>query len=131
MKIFLAIAAILAWIFGLGQLLAPVKFYSPMGIELTPMLATMAQSYGATMIGLGVINWCAREAQGRGLFAVLLGNLFVQVLNLVVVFRMLSLGAGKTAAPGVVIHVVLGGFFLFFLLRPKKPESTATIAART
>ena len=131
MRTYLAIAAILAWIFGLGQLLAPVKFYAPMGIELTPMLATMVQSHGATMIGLGVINWFAREAQGRGLFAVLLGNLFVQVLNLGVVFRMLSLGAGKTAAPGVVIHVVLGGFFLFFLLRAKSRESTAISAART
>ncbi|HKW17182.1 MAG TPA: hypothetical protein VJO35_06725 [Terriglobales bacterium] len=131
MRIFLAIAAILAWIFGLGQLLAPARFYAPMGIELTPMLATMVQSYGATMIGLGVINWCAREAQGRGLFAVLLGNLFVQVLNLGVVFRMLSLGAGKTAAPGVVIHVVLGGFFLYFLLRERKQESTGMSAART
>jgi hypothetical protein len=131
MKLFLAIAAILAWIFGLGQLLAPAKFYAPMGIELTPMLATMVQSYGATMIGLGVINWCAREAQGRGLFAVLLGNLFVQVLNLGVVFRMLSLGAGKAAAPGVVIHIVLGGFFLYFLLRERKQEAIAIGAART
>jgi hypothetical protein len=131
MKIFLAISAILAWIFGLGQLLAPSKFYAPMGNELTPMLATMAQSYGATMIGLGVIDWWAREAQGRGLVAVLLGNLFVQVLNLGVVFRMLSLGAGKTAGPGVVIHVVLGGFFLYFLLRARKQELTGISAART
>jgi hypothetical protein len=128
MKIFLVISAILAWIFGLGQLLAPAKFYAPMGIELTPMLATIVQSYGATMIGLGVIDWCAREAQGRGLIAVLLGNLFVQVLNLGVVFRMLSLGAGRTAAPGVVIHVVLGGFFLFFLLRAKKQVPIGTSA---
>jgi hypothetical protein len=129
MKTFLAIAAMLAWIFGLGQLLAPAKFYAPMGIELTPMLATMVQSYGATMFGLGVINWCARQAQGRGLIAVLLGNLFIQILNLGVVFRMLSLGAGKTAAPGVVVHVVLGAFFLFFLLRARKQESGKVITA--
>jgi len=129
MKIFLAISAVLAWIFGLGQLLAPAKFYAPMGIALTPMLATMVQSYGATMIGLGVTNWFARQAQGRGLIAVLLGNLFIQILNLGVVFRMLSLGAGKTAAPGVAIHIVFGGFFLFFLLRARKQEATGIAAA--
>ncbi|PYV74504.1 MAG: hypothetical protein DMG96_20010 [Acidobacteria bacterium] len=109
MKIFLAIAAILAWIFGLGQLLAPAKFYAPMGVEFTPMLATIAQTLGANLFGLGVINWCARQAQGRGLTAVLLGN--------------------KIAAPGVVIHVVLGAFFLFFLLRARKQESAQVSAA--
>ena len=129
MKLFLAIAAILAWIFGLGQLLAPAKFYAPMGVEFTPMLATIAQTLGANLFGLGVINWCARQAQGRGLTAVLLGNLFVQVLSLAVVFRILSLGAGKIAAPGVVIHVVLGAFFLFFLLRARKQESAQVSAA--
>jgi hypothetical protein len=129
MKLFLAISAVLAWIFGLAQLLAPAKFYAPMGVELSPLLATIAQMLGANLIGLGVINWFARQAQGRGLFAVLLGNLFVQILSLAVVFRVMSLGPGKTAAPGVVIHVALGGFFLFFLVKARHQAAIQAGAA--
>ena len=40
MKIFLAIAAILAWLFGAMLLFMPEKFYSPTGIQMTPMLGT-------------------------------------------------------------------------------------------
>ena len=122
MKIFLAIAAILAWIFALALLLAPAKFYAPTGLTLTPMLATLAQAHGATLFGLGVINWCARQASGRGLIAVLFGNFVVQVLSLIVVIRTMTLGAGTAVAPGILIHVVLGGFFLLFLLRAKKDQ---------
>ncbi|HZP18083.1 MAG TPA: hypothetical protein VFB00_08970 [Terriglobales bacterium] len=117
MKVFLAITATLAWIFGIALLLAPAKFYAPMGLVLTPMLATIAQAHGATLFGLGVINWRARSAEGRGLAAVLGGNLVVQVLSLLVVIRAMMLGAGAAVAPAILTHVVLGGLFLFFLLR--------------
>ncbi len=123
MKIFLAIAAVLAWIFALAMLLAPVKFYAPTGISLTPMLATLAQAHGATLFGLGVINWWARKAQGSGLVGVLLGNLVVQILSLLVVLRTMTLGAGTAVAPGIVIHVVLGGCFLFFLLKARTAQA--------
>jgi len=76
MRTFLAIAAVLAWIFGLVLLLTPTKFYEPTGITLMPMLATPAQAHDATLFGLGVINWCARHADGRGLSGVLRGILW-------------------------------------------------------
>jgi hypothetical protein len=115
MRVFLAVAAILAWVFAIALLLAPAKFYAPTGMALTPMLATLAQAHGATLFGLGVINWMARRAERAGLIAVLTGNLVVQILSLVVVLRTMSLGAGSAVAPGVLIHVVLGGFFSYFL----------------
>jgi hypothetical protein len=117
MKLFLAISAILAWLFGLMLLIAPSQFYAPVGISMTPMLATIAQAHGATLIGLGTINWFAREAQGRGLVAVLVGNLVTQALSLFVAVRTSMLGAGASAAPAFVIHVVLGVGFAVFLVR--------------
>jgi asparagine N-glycosylation enzyme membrane subunit Stt3 len=120
MKIFLAIAALLAWLFGAMLLLMPEKFYAPTGIEMTPMLATVAQAHGATLVGLGVITWFARNAEKRGLMAVLGGSLVVQILSLGVVLRTMQLGAGMAVAPGVVIHVTLGSLFAFFLLRLRK-----------
>lgn len=120
MRIFLAIAAVLAWIFGAMLLVAPGPFYAPTGIAMTPMAATVAHAHGATLIGLGVVDWLARAADRRGLSAVLRGNLVVQVLSLGVVIRTAFLGAGAAVAPGIVIHVVLGSLFAFFLARLPK-----------
>ena len=120
MKIFLAIAAILAWLFGAMLLFMPEKFYSPTGIQMTPMLGTIAQAHGATLIGLGVVDWFGRNADERGLFAILAGNLIVQVLSLAVVIRTMMLGAGGAVTPGIIIHVILGSLFAFFLIKLKR-----------
>lgn len=120
MKIFLSIAAVLAWLFGAALLIAPGPFYAPAGIAMTPMLGTVAQAHGATLVGLGVIDWLARNAEKRGLVAVLAGNLVVQVLSLAVVLRTMALGAGAAVAPGVAIHVVLGGLFAYFVWKARK-----------
>jgi len=117
MKLFLAIAAILAWLFGAMLLLIPAQFYAPTGLAMSPMMGTVAQAHGATLVGLGVINWLARDADRRGLIAVLGGNLVVQILSLFVVIRTMTLGAGMKVAPGIAIHVTLGAFFAFFLVR--------------
>jgi hypothetical protein len=119
MKLFLSVAAILAWFFGVMLIAIPDRFYEPTGIVITPMLATLAQAHGATLIGLGTINWLARKADKQGLTAVLTGNLVIQVLSLFVVLRTMQLGAGAAVAPGVAIHVVLGGLFSFFLIRTR------------
>jgi hypothetical protein len=119
MKVFLAVAAVLAWLFGVTLLAAPGPFYSPSGVTLTPMLATLAQAHGATLIGLGTVNWFGRNADGTGLRAILLGNFVTQVLSFAVAARTASLGAGAKVAPALVIHSVLGALFLFFLLRAR------------
>ena len=41
MRAFLAVAAILAWLFAAMLLFAPAAFYEPVGITLTPLLATV------------------------------------------------------------------------------------------
>lgn len=116
MKIFLSLAAILAWLFSIALLLAPAAFYSPTGIVVTPLVATIAQAQGATLFGLGVINWFARNADGQGLKAVLVGNLTVQALSLLVALNTFFL-VGKGIIPALVIHTILGILFLFFLIK--------------
>ena len=120
MKLFLSIAGALAGLFGAMLLFVPAKFYEPTGMILTPMLATLAQAHGATLVGMGTVLWLARSATGQGLIAVLAGNLVVQILSLAVVVRTMTLGAGAAVAPGIVIHVVLGALFLFFLLKARR-----------
>ena len=122
MKVFISIAAILACLFGAMLLILPAEMYASTGIAMTPMIATLAQAHGATLVGLGVVNWLARNADRQGLIAVLTGNLVVQVLSLGVVIRTMQLGAGLAVAPGVVIHVLLGSLFAIFLIRVRKTQ---------
>jgi len=126
MRVLLGVAAVLAWIFGALLLVMPGPFYAPTGITMTPMLATVAQAHGATLVGLGVIDWLARNVERNGVRAVLAGNLVVQVLSLVVVIRTMTLGAGVRVAPGVVVHVVLGALFAFFLFRGRADRSPSS-----
>jgi hypothetical protein len=121
-KLFISIAAVLAWLFGAMLLFAPAEFYAPAGIAMTPMIATLAQAHGATLVGLGVVNWLARNADRQGLIAVLTGNLVVQVLSLFVVIRTMQLGAGLAVAPGIAIHVILGSLFATFLIRVRNAQ---------
>ena len=94
MNILLAVAAVLAWLFGGMLIFMPQEFYAPIGIAMTPMLATIPQAHAATLIGLGVIDWLARGADRRGIVAVLAGNLVTQILSLLVVARTSSLARG-------------------------------------
>jgi hypothetical protein len=123
MRTFLSLAAALAWLFGAALLTVPDRFYTPTGIAMTPLIATLAQAHGATLVGLGVIIWLARDATGKGLRAVLAGNVVVQLLSLAVVLRTMALGPGMAVAPGLVIHVALGSGFLWFLMRARGPDA--------
>ncbi len=120
MKTFLAMASILAWLFGAMLLIIPAKFYEPTGVAMTPMLATIAEAHGATLVGLGVVDFLARRADELGQRAVLAGNLVIQLLSLGVVIRTMMLGAGAAVAPGVVIHLVMAGAFAAFWWRMRR-----------
>ncbi len=130
MKLFIAISAILAWLFGAMLLFMPAQFYAPTGIAMTTMLASIAQAHGATLIGLGVVNWIGRNADRKGLIAVLEGNLVVQVLSLAVVVKTMTLGAGSAVVPGVLIHLILGSFFAVFLIKVKRVSVSQENGAR-
>jgi hypothetical protein len=124
MKIFLIISAIFPWLFAIGLLFAPDSLFSQMGITVTPAIAQMAGAQGAVMGGLGIINFLARNLTGRAVTPVLAGNLAVQVFNLFVLGRAMATGASpmQTDAFSVVIHVVFGGFFAYFLARESKSK---------
>jgi hypothetical protein len=124
-RIFLGIAAVLAWLFGLMMIFVPSPFYAPVRITLTPMLATIPQAHGATLVGLGTVNWLGRRAEGPALTAILLGNLVTQVLSFGVAVRIAKLGAGSSAAAAFAIHTILGTAFAVFLARARRASSPA------
>jgi hypothetical protein len=116
---FLKLSAVLAWLFGLMLIFNTRQFESPVGIDVTDKVATIAQAQGAILLGLGVINWMTAGGPGNAtVLAVLAGNLVVQVASLAVAARALALGIfSPSAAPAVVIHVLLGAGFLYYLAR--------------
>lgn len=112
------VSAALAWVFGAALLFASSAFVAPMGIVVTPAIAVFAQAQGAILVGLGVINWTARSMSGEAVRPILLGNVVVQIVSLVVIGRALATQMVPVQnAPAVVIHTLLGGGFLYFLLR--------------
>jgi hypothetical protein len=118
MKLFLAVSAVLAFIFGFALLLFSSSFYAPMGIVMTPAIAVTAQAQGAILVGIGVLNWTARSLSGPSVRPVLLGNLVVQVLSLAVISRAVALRIVPAQNAGaIVIHAVLGVGFAYFLAR--------------
>jgi len=119
MKLFLSIAAILAWLFGFGLLLAPSGFYAPLQIVFTPLLGTIAQAHGATLIGVGVINWMCRSLKGKDVKPVLIGNLVIQILSFYVAVQTFTM-VGNGMIPALLIPTVLGLFFAFFVFRTLK-----------
>ncbi len=121
MKIFLIVSALFPLLFGVALILAPAQMFGTLGIDVTPAIAQMAGTQGAAMLGLGVINWLARNLTGRTVVPVLAGNLAVQALSLVVLVRAIAGGAPLSMnGPSMVIHLAFGAGFAYFLAREAK-----------
>ena len=126
----LIVAAVLAWLFALMLLFSTQAFEAPVGIDVTDKVATIAQAQGAILLGLGVINWLARDLTDvRALRAVLGGNLVVQVASLIVAARAVALGIFPVqGVPAIVIHLLLGTAFAIAWVRVRRNSDPTTVA---
>jgi hypothetical protein len=108
------IGGVAAIVFGLGLLVFPAAMFAGFGLGGAPVQALiLSRDVGATLIGLGVINWMARNATGETLRALLVGNVVVQALELLVNAYEIASGALPTqTAGGLLIHLVLGAVFV-------------------
>ena len=118
------ISAVLAWLFALMLLFNARGFEAPVGIDVNEKVATIAQAQGAILLGLGVINWLARNAtEIRTLGPVLGGNLVVQCASLAVAARAVLTGIFPIqGAPAIFIHLLLGSAFVIALFRVRRGE---------
>jgi len=117
MKIFLAITAIVSWLFGIMLLFFAKEFYAPMQIVVTDQFNLIAQAEGAGLLGLGVFNWMARNMDRHGQIAILSGNLLTQAVSLVLLVRATMNHVVTGTMSGIAIHVIFGAGFAWFLLR--------------
>ena len=78
----------------------------------------IARGAGATVTGLGVIDWLLRGATGEVLRSLLGGNLVVQILSLLVnASEVLAGHLPAQAASASLLHLILSAMFVFALLR--------------
>lgn len=82
-RLAITIVSVAAFAFGVPLLVAPGVMLAASGIDASGTIA-VARGAGATLVGLGVLDWLSRDASGAARRAVLVGNLAVQVLSLLV-----------------------------------------------
>jgi len=117
-RLALSIGAVVALIFGLGLALAPKQMASGFMFDYPPEAAILSRDLGVTLIGLGVLNWMARDATGPPLRGLLVANALIQVLEIVVNGAEIAAGQLPTAAAGgLVFHLALGAVFVSALMR--------------
>jgi hypothetical protein len=122
------IGAVAAFVFGLGLLVFPVSMLAGFGVGAPNEAIVLSRDVGATLIGLGVINWMARNATGAALRALLVGNVVVQALEVVANgYEILAGTLASSAAPGLLIHVVLGAIFII-AMRSRAVTTDPTLA---
>lgn len=80
----LALAAAHAAYVGSAMLVAPERYYAPMGLDSTPLVAMVIRAQGATWIGLSVVMWLSRTGERRQASVALAANLVVQLTGTVV-----------------------------------------------
>jgi hypothetical protein len=117
-RLALILGAIAAFAFGLALLVFPMTMLAGFGLSTPNEAVVLSRDVGATLIGLGVINWMGRGATGAPLRAILVGNVVVQALELVVNgYEIVAASLPVQAAPGLVIHLLLGAIFISAMRR--------------
>ena len=107
------IGGVAAVVFGLALFVSPESMLAGFGLATPAAAKVLSRDVGATLIGLGVINWMARNAAGDALRALLVGNVVVQALELLINgYEIVVQDLPTQAAPGLVIHLVLGAVFV-------------------
>jgi len=115
-RLALTIGAVQSFAFGLPLLLFPSAVLAISGLALPDAGAAIARGAGATVVGLGVIDWMLRDLTGAALRGLLGGNLAVQVLSLIVNGGEVLAGhLPIQAASASVVHLVLSVMFLLAL----------------
>jgi len=117
-RVALIVGAAQSFAFGLPLLLVPGVSLALSGIATTETTAAIARGAGATVVGIGVIDWTMRRLTGDALVALLRGNLAIQVLSLGAnASEILAGHLPPLAASATLLHATLSVMFGLALRR--------------
>jgi len=131
-RLALSIGALVSILSGLPVLLAPAQVLSALGFADPPDIAmVLARDTATVMIGVGIINWLARDAVGAPLRGLLWGNLYIRVAVIVVNSWELAVGLMPSAIASLVpvliaINIALVIMFALALRRAYTADVTTT-----
>ena len=118
LRTFMAIAAVLALVFGLAFILIPAQLMSLYGVTLEAGGQWVGRYLGSAFLGIGVLTWLARNAtQGEALRAIVLGDFVTSATGLVVAVLHGIYGPGNAllwSTVAIYLFLTLGfGYFQF------------------
>lgn len=118
LRTFMAIAAVLALVFGLAFILIPAQLMSLYGVTLEAGGQWVGRYLGSAFLGIGVLTWLARNTtQGEALRAIVLGDFVTSATGLVVAVLHGIYGPGNAllwSTVAIYLFLTLGfGYFQF------------------
>jgi hypothetical protein len=124
-SLILSVAAVIATLFGVVFLLAPVQMMSLYGVTLDESGWWIARYLGGAFIGIGLINWSARNSQDSQAFrAIVLGGFVISVLGLVVALWEGFAGqANALRWTTVVVYAILTAGYGYLQFMAPKPAA--------
>jgi hypothetical protein len=116
-KVFLAIAAAIAIIYGVAFVLIPDFLLASFGMTTEPSTVLSAWYFGLTLLGLGLVVWLVREtSDGKALRGLLSGLAVQSVIGVVVsIWGTRSGTMNATGWSAVLIYAVLLVGYVYYL----------------
>ena len=124
----LSVGAVAATALGIPLALLPAQMLSAFGLAAPTEALILSRDAGVLLIGLGIIDWMARNAVGAPLRGLLWGNVAIRVGEIVNNGWAIATGTiPSSAAAGLIVPVAL---IIIFALALRRPESRASRAGR-
>jgi hypothetical protein len=117
----LSIVGVVAILFGIGFVAAPVEVLAQYGVTADRHTAFMSRLFGATLVQVGVLSWLARAiVDSLGRRAIVLSGLIAMAIGFVVSLHgMLNGIANALGWSTVVIYALFAIGFGYFQFGPK------------
>jgi len=114
----LSIGAVAAIALGIPLALVPAQMLSAFGLATPDEAIILSRDAGVLLIGLGIIDWTARDATGGPLRGLLWGNIAIRVGE--IANNGWAIGTGmipSSAAGGLIVPIALIVVFVLALRR--------------
>jgi hypothetical protein len=117
-KVFLAIAAAIAILYGIAFVLVPDFVLVTYGMTIAPSTILSARYFGATLLGLGLVTWFVRETSDHvALRGLLLSLAISNTIGLLVsIWGTLNGTMNGVGWSAVLIYAVLLAGYVYYLL---------------
>ena len=123
-SIFLAIAAVVYALSGVGQLFIPDYVASTVGTSLNPGGMISMRLVGVALIGFALIFWWVRERpDSPEMTAILRASAAAQAITLIIALYATITGIWNTSGwTAVLLHILLAAGFGYFAMGKRKPQ---------